>query len=163
LERLAALVAEALYPALCRIAFPKSMLLPFSTHGLCEVASRRLICASFRDLRAGKVHPIQPTIIDRIPQTLEPRMAIVLRSFVSTTVAAAFALAATAALAGPSEAASSAASQASAVATKVEKSVKHGLKTAASAVEHGASVAGHAVAKAAQKIGLPASSASSSR
>lgn len=65
-----------------------------------------------------------------------------------------------AAVAGPTEAAGAAASQASAVAVKVEKAVKRGLQTAASAVEHGASVAGAAVDKVARKAGLPASSAS---
>jgi hypothetical protein len=39
--------------------------------------------------------------------------------------------------------------------------VERGVKKGASAVEHGVTVAGHAVERAAQKVGLPASSASS--
>ena len=61
----------------------------------------------------------------------------------------------------PPQVVTSAASKASSVAAKVEKSVKHGLQRAASAVERGASAAGNAVNKTARKLGLPTPAASS--
>ena len=54
-----------------------------------------------------------------------------------------------------------AASKALSVAAQVEKSVKHGLQKAASAVECGASATGNAVNKTARKLGLPTPPASS--
>ena len=60
-------------------------------------------------------------------------------------------------------AASSAAGKASSTATKVEGSVKRGVKKGASAVEHGAHVAGKAVSNTAKKIGLPTQPASATK
>ena len=60
----------------------------------------------------------------------------------------------------PPQFVTAAASKASSVAAKVEKSVKHGLQKAASAVERGASATGHAVNKTARKLGLPTTPAS---
>ncbi|WP_028999719.1 hypothetical protein [Azohydromonas australica] len=72
------------------------------------------------------------------------------------------------------EAAEPAASKASSAVTRTGQAIQskgeavvgaaeRGVKRGASAVEHGFAVAGSAVERAAQKVGLPASSASSAR